>query len=47
MGVPIGRKGEIEVKDFKEIIAEQIAKATNIEKDKIITMEILLFHALF
>ena len=36
-GVPIGRKGEIEVKDFKEIIAEQIAKATNIEKDKIIT----------
>lgn len=25
------------MKDFKEIIAEQIAKATNIEKDKIIT----------
>ena len=24
------------MKDFKEIIAEQIAKATNIEKDKII-----------
>ena len=41
------------MKDFKEIIAEQIAKATNIEKDKILkcqkiqTMEILLFHALF
>lgn len=25
------------MKDFKEIIAEQIAKTTNIEKDKIIT----------
>ena len=30
-------KGEIEVKDFKKIIAEQIAKATNIGIDKIIT----------
>ena len=44
------------MKDFKEIILKQIAKATNIEKDKIITNievpkdtnnEILLFHALF